>query len=146
MSPVSSVKKKNLFREEVRRFMSAEHGILLETEVAIEIGSPPRIHEFDLANLQDRVVVECRRYKWKVGGHVPNGKFRKLLAAVSELENLSGQWTRVLAMYRSMRGVSEQSLAEYFVQKNEHLLSDVVVVEVADGKIRVLHGPSLGGK
>jgi hypothetical protein len=38
--------------------MSAEHGIVLEAEVALEICSPPKFHEFDLVNLQDRVVVE----------------------------------------------------------------------------------------
>jgi hypothetical protein len=146
MSSISNVKKGRLFREEVRRVMRVEHRIPLEAEVAIEIGSPPKMHKFDLVNLQDRVVVECKRYKWKVGGSVPNGKITGLVAAVSELENLSGQWTRILAMYRSTRGIPEQSLAEYFVQKNEHLLADVVVVEVDDGKIRVLHGAALGGK
>jgi len=146
MSSVSNIKKRKLFREEVRRVMSAEHGIVLEAEVALEICSPPKFHEFDLVNLQDRVVVECKRYKWKVAGHVPNGKIRSLVAAVSELKDLPGQWTRILAMYRSMRAKSEQSLAEYFVQNNEHLLADVVVVELADGKLRVLHGAALGGK
>jgi hypothetical protein len=145
MGPVSNVKKGNMFREEVRRAMRVEHGFRLKAGVDIETGSPSKIHKFDLANRQDRVAVECGRYKWKVGGHVPNGKIRKLLAAVSELENLPGQWTRVLAMYRSMRDRSDQSLAEFFVQNNEHLLSDVVVVEVFDGKIRVLHGAPLGG-
>jgi hypothetical protein len=146
MSPVSNVKKTKLVRDQVRVAMSAEHGILLEAEVAIEIVAPPKIHIFDLVNLQDRVAVECKRYKWKVGGNVPNGKITGLVAAVSELANLPGQWTRILAMYRSTRGMQKQSLAEYFVQKHEHLLADVVVVEVADGKTRVLHGASLGGK
>lgn len=71
---------------------------------------------------------------------MPSAKITIAREAILFLEWLPSDWTRILAMSRSTRPTHKESLAEYFVRLNQHLLGDVVVVEVAAGSVRVLRG------
>ncbi len=70
---------------------------------------------------------------------MPSAKITTAREAVLYLQWLPEEWTKTLAMSRSLRSGYDESLAEYFVRLNSHLLGDVIVVEVDDG-VRILCG------
>ena len=53
---------------------------------------------------------------------------------VSYLRWLPEEWTKILAISRSLRSGYDESLAEYFVRLNSHLLGEVIVAEVYGGE------------
>jgi hypothetical protein len=73
-------------------------------------------------------------------GNMPSVKTTTAPEAVLCLQWLPPEWTKILAMSRSLRAGYRESLAEYFVRLNSHPLGDVEVIEVADGQARSLYG------
>ena len=136
----STVQKGNLFEIEASRELSHHFGWTLHQSVGIGIGNPPKRHRFDLVDIPRKVAVECKAFTWTVTGNMPSAKITTAREAVLYLQWLPDDWTKVLAMARSLRGGYEESLAEYFVRLNGHLLGAVSVVEVDAGEAQVLHG------
>jgi hypothetical protein len=136
---VSNVQRGNLFEAEVAGAL-AQFGWRLQPGVALGIGHPPKRHRFDLADPSSKVAVECKAFTWTESGNIPSAKVTTAREAVFFLQWLEEDWIKMLAMSRSLRAGSSESLAEYFVRLNGHLLGTVTVVEVADGQVRVLHG------
>ena len=140
MIEVSNSMKGNLFEDEVEGVLAENHEWSLRRGVGVEIGSPPKRHRFDLVDPYSKVAVECKAFAWTVSGNTPSAKITTAREAVFYLQWLSEEWTKMLAMSRSLPAGYDESLAEYFVRLNSHLLGDVNVVEVDSGVARSLHG------
>lgn len=138
--PPSNVAVGRAFCNEVRLVLGTELGIHLSEELAIGIGEPPKPHRFDLGNRDANIAVECKAFTWTKGGNMPSAKITTAREAVLFLQWLPADWTRILAMSRSTRPTHQESLAQYFVRLNRHLLGDVSVVEVGTGRVSLLHG------
>lgn len=128
------------FSREANRVLSRDLGIDLDEEVPLNIGDPPKAHRFDLASRDHSVAIECKAYTWTVSGNVPSAKITTIREALLYLQWLPSAWSKAVALMRSTRAQNPESLAEYFVRLNGHLLGDVAVIEVSDGKSRVLAG------
>ena len=139
MEPLSNVAWGSLFEVEVAAALT-NMGWRLVPSVGIGIGSPPKPHRFDLADQTARVAVECKAFTWTSGGNMPSAKITTAREAVLFLQWLPVDWTKILAMSQSVRPRYRESLAEYFVRLNDHLLGDVAVIEVADQQTRLLYG------
>ena len=137
---LSNVAVGQAFCEEVQDVLSKRLGMRFDEEVPIGVGLPPKPHRFDLANRDAKVVVECKAFTWTSTGKMPSAKITTAREAVLYLQWLPDEWRKILAMSRSTRLSHRESLAEYFVRLNMHLLGDVAVVEVDCGSARVLHG------
>lgn len=128
------------FSSEAKRVLSRDLGIELDEEVPLSIGDPPKAHRFDLASRDGRVAVECKAYTWTASGNVPSAKITTTREALLYLQWLPAAWSKAIAMMRSTRSKNPESLAEYFVRLNRHLLGEVAVIELSDGESRVLVG------
>lgn len=99
----------------------------------IPIGSPPKIHKFDLvARGKDgrQHVGECRNYSWTEGSNVPSAKMAFVNEAVLYLSLLPSSTHRFVVMPRSKDPKRQESLAEYYFRTYRHLLSSTVIIEV----------------
>jgi len=139
MEIVSNVQRGSLFELEVASALET-FGWHLQPSVGIGIGQPPKPHRFDLADIAAKVAVECKAFTWTATGNMPSAKITTAREAVIYLQWLPSEWTKILAMSRSLRSGYRESLAEYFVRLNDHLLGNVIVVEVAENRSRLLHG------
>lgn len=139
LEPPSNAAVGRAFCNEVWRVLGDELGLQLEDEVAVGIGLPPKAHRFDLGNRSAKVAIECKAFTWTKTGNMPLAKITTAREAILYLLWLPDGWKRILAMSRSTRLSHRESLAEYFVRLNKHLLGDLVVVEVDGGAARVLH-------
>jgi hypothetical protein len=138
---ISNVERGSLFEKEVATAL-AGFGWQLRANVGIGIGNPPKRHRFDLADPSARVAVECKAFTWTTSGNMPSAKITTAREAVLFLQWLPPDWTKILAMSRSLRTGYGESLGEYFVRLNDHLLGDVKVIEVAASQPRFLYGQS----
>ena len=131
----SNVAVGRAFCAEVKRVLTGFLGTPLREELPIGVGSPPKPHRFDLGNREAKVAIECKAFTWTKSHKMPSAKITIAREAILFLQWLPDDWTRILAMSRSLRATHTESLAEYFVRLNAHLLGDVVVVEVSEGSV-----------
>ena len=136
----SNTRKGTLFEDEVEKALADTYGYRFNREVGIGIGSPPKRHRFDLVDPNTKTVVECKALTWTSSGNMPSAKITTTREAVFYLQWLPEEWTKIVAMSRSLRFGYDESLAEYFVRLNGHLLGDVRVIEVDGGEARMLQG------
>ena len=126
------------FERLVRELFREHEGIALESSQPVLIGDPPKAHRFDLVSTQHRVVIECKNHTWTRSNNVPSAKITTLREAVFFLRLAPAGYRRILAMKRQTHSGRTESLAEYFVRLNSHLLGDVEVVEIEEQTIRRL--------
>lgn len=141
--PQSNVAAGQAFAALAKRELQQRFGFALRAEVPLEIGKPAKAHKFDLGNRERHVAVECKAFTWTVSGNVPSAKITTAREALLYLQWLSPEWTKVLAMAQAVHPKQHESLANYFVRLNRHLLGEVVVVEIIEGSVSVLAGELL---
>ena len=101
-------------------------------ESVVNIGNPPRPHKFDIVSKDSKIIIECKCYTWTTGGNVPSAKLSILDEAVLYLRCTPISTKKIIAMKFDWNEKKQKSLAEYFCDKKNHLLDDVMVVEIDD--------------
>lgn len=138
---LSSVAKGRQFQAAVKLALETRLGEAFEVEVLLPIGTPPKLHAFDLASRRRHVVCECKAYTWTSGGNAPQAKISNLREAATYLSLLKPDVLKILAVQPSFRPGNGESLAAYFSRLNSHLLEGISVIEVDDeGRINVVRG------
>ena len=131
------------FQEFVHSILEEKYCTTFDQEAAIEIGCPPKAHNYDLANKERSIVAECKCYTWTDSGNVPSAKLMGLDEAVFYFGFLPSQTTKILCMKKAMYPRKTETLAEYYVRVHGHLLRDVFVYEISDdGTIREIRNGS----
>jgi len=117
-------------------------GLTFDIDVALPIGTPPKRHVFDLATRDHVYVGESKAFSWTVSGNVPSAKVTTLREAIQYLQALPAPAKTFIVMARSAHPLRRETLAEYFVRLNVHLLGNVVLVEVCEstGAVHFLRG------
>lgn len=112
-----------------------------DIEIEFPLGTPPKLHPFDIVSRSRSVVCECKAYTWTSGGNVPSAKITHLREAVGYLNQLPGEVIRILAVQRATHVRQRDTLGEYFVRLNATMIGEVVVVESDSASaLRELHG------
>lgn len=88
--------------------------------ISIDIGiSGKKAHKFDLGNDQEKVIVECKAHTWTEGGNL------------------------VLRDFSKKRN---ETLAEYYVRTNPHLIPDKVEVWEYDAALQTARRVAIPGR
>ena len=122
----------NDFQQKVMNWFTNQYDQEFKPEPEIKIGvpkAPKKKHKFDIANEDHSIVIECKRYTWTKTGNVPSAKIRSLNEAMFFLYLLPKSCRKVLAISRSTHPAQTETLAEYYVRTNAHLIGDVEVME-----------------
>jgi hypothetical protein len=117
------------FQEKVRHWFSKDRKENFVLEYPVHIGKPARPHNFDVANETGTTVIECKCYAWTDSGNVPSAKLRGLNEAVFYFSFLPKETEKILVMAHAVHPKKSESLAEFYVRTNNHLLGDVKVWE-----------------
>ncbi len=127
------------FQELVCKSISEYFGIPFKLEIALPIGSPPKLHKFDCVSEDSKIVVECKCYTWTDTGNVPSAKMMGMNEAVFYMSYLPDEMIKILCIKKATHAKKLETLADYYCRIDGHLLSGVKVFEVDDcGKIRVI--------
>ena len=118
------------FQEEVQKWFLKNRNEKFVLEYPIHIGKPSHPHNFDVANESGTTIVECKCYAWTDSGNVPSAKLRGLNEAIFYFSFLPRETEKILVMSRAVHPKRSETLAEYYLRTNGHLLSDVKIWEL----------------
>jgi hypothetical protein len=94
-------------------------------------GKEPKTHKFDLGCDDElAVLVECKSHTWTASGNIPSAKITVWNEAMYYFLLAPKHFTKVLFVLESSHKTRSKTLAQYYVDINEHLIpNDVSIVE-----------------
>ena len=117
------------FQEQVKNWFEKNYNLVFKSEVKIPIGEPPKEHKFDIANIDKKIVIECKRYTWTETGNVPSAKMGFVNEAVFYLSFLPKDYKKYVVMLKDFHSKRKESLSNYYCRTYNHLLGDIIVAE-----------------
>jgi len=131
--PISNPAKGLSFREAAKPVLERELRVVLEPEVSLPIGNPPKPHKFDLVADDRSWILECKALAWRENGGVPQAKITSITEAATCLRDFQGGWSRrVVVMNRATHPKRRETLAEYYARLHSHNLAGVVALAEVD--------------
>ena len=118
-----------MFQAKVKQWFEENTNLCFELEHPVCIGKPAKPHKFDIADVDENIVVECKCYTWTDSGNIPSAKLMGLNQAIFYFSFLPSQTEKILVMAYATHPKRSETLAEYYYRTNRHLLGDVKVVE-----------------
>ncbi len=107
----------------------AGQGLALTPAIAIDVGiNGKKSHKFDLGSSKDKVIVECKAHTWTESGSVPVAKMTTWNEAMFFFHAAPSEYRKILFVLRDISSKRKETLAEYYVRTNPHLIPDKVEV------------------
>ncbi|MDP3043388.1 MAG: nuclease-related domain-containing protein [bacterium] len=122
-------KKGRDFEEKVSQALEKKYKTSFKKR-SINIGTPPKAHNFDLVSENGTIIVECKNYSWTETGNIPSAKTAFLNEAVLYLSHASADSKKIIVLRKDNHPKRKESLAEYYVRTYFHLLNAVVIMEL----------------
>ena len=117
------------FQLAVKRWFENNLQMEFEIERKIAIGSPAKLHSFDISEHDEKIVIECKCYTWTETGNIPSAKMGFLNEAAFYLSFLDSGVDKTIVMAKSTHPKREETLAEYYFRTNRHLLGNIKILE-----------------
>jgi len=113
----------------------AQQGLYLTPGITVEIGiNGWKPHKFDLGDEKKKVIVECKAHTWTEGGNVPSAKITTWDQAMFFFHAAPSGYRKILFVLRDFSQKRNETLGEYYVRMNPHLIPDDVEVWEYDEK------------
>jgi hypothetical protein len=107
----------------------AKQGVYLTTGLSVEIGINGRKpHNFDLGDAQKKVIIECKAHTWTEGGNVPSAKMTAWNQAMFFFHAAPAGFRKILFVLRDFSQRRNETLGEYYIRTNPHLIPENVEV------------------
>ena len=115
------------FESKAKSFF-AMRGIILDENISIEIGveDKKKVHRFDLGNLEQKIIVECKSHTWTESENIPSSKITTWNQAMYFFHAGPQGYRKTFFVLKHWSEKHKQSLAAYYLRTNDHLIpSDV---------------------
>ena len=122
-------KKGRDFQEKVKEWFATNAKMNFELEHPILIGQPAKPHKFDIADKSESIVIECKAYAYTITGNIPSAKLTTLNEATFYFSFLPSETDKILVMAYATHPKRKETLAEYYIRINGHLLKNIRVWE-----------------
>ena len=129
-----------MFENKVKQWFENNMNLRFDLEHPIFIGKPAKPHKFDVADVDENVVIECKCYTWTDSGNIPSAKLMGLNQAIFYFSFLPSQTEKILVMAHAIHPKKSETLAEYYYRTHQHLLGDVKIMEfnIVTNKMRII--------
>lgn len=117
------------FQLKVKMWFEENTHLTFELEKGIAIGNPAKLHNFDIAEKQGKIVIECKCYTWTETGNVPSAKMGFANEAAFYLSFLPDNVDKAIVMLRATHPKRGETFAEYYFRTNRHLLGKTKIME-----------------
>ncbi len=125
----------------------AKQGLALTPAIAIDIGiNGKKSHKFDLGSSKDKVIVECKAHTWTESGSVPVAKMTTWNEAMFFFHAAPSEYRKILFVLRDISSKRKETLAEYYVRTNPHLIPDKVEVWEYDTALQKARQVAIPGR
>ena len=113
-------------------------GLHLQKDISIDIGiNGKKSHNFDLGNLNEKILVECKSHTWTEGGNVPSAKMTTWDQAMYFFYVAPTGYRKIFFVLKDYSLKRQETLAEYYVRTKSHLIpKDVEIWEFDENKSR----------
>ena len=116
------------FEKAAGHFFS-KRSLILQKDIAVEIGiNGAKSHKFDLGNLNDKILVECKSHTWTEGGNVPSAKLTTWDQAMYYFYATPAEYRKIFFVLRDFSAKKQESLAEYYIRTKSHLIPQDVEI------------------
>lgn len=114
----------------------ARLGVQLNAGVSVEIGiNGKKAHAFDLGDIDQKVLVECKAHTWTEGGNVPSAKITTWNQAMYYFYVAPTGYRKIFLVLRDFNERRNLTLGQYYIRTNPHLIpEDVEVWELDETK------------
>ena len=114
------------FENKAKSFFKKQ-GTDLSSSFPLPIGiGTKKSHKFDLGN--SKVIVECKSHRWTEGNNVPSAKITTWDQAMFFFYVSPPGYRKILFVLRDFSQKWGETLAEYYVRTNSHLIPPEVEV------------------
>lgn len=129
LSNSENPKKGRDFEEMVSQSLGERYKTSFKKQ-SINIGVPPKAHNFDLVSEDGNIIVECKNYSWTETGNIPSAKIAFLNEAILYLSHAPVSSKKIIVLKKDNHLKRKESLAEYYVRTYFHLLDGVMIMEL----------------
>lgn len=125
----------NEFEQSAKEFFTTQ-GLHLKKKIPISIGiNGKKPHNFDLGNLNEKILVECKTHTWTEGGNVPSAKVTTWDQAMYFLHPAPSEYRKIFFVFKDYSLKRQETLAEYYMRTKSHLIPrDVEIWEFDESK------------
>lgn len=111
-------------------------GVHLTSGVSVEIGiNGTKAHVFDLGDIGEKILIECKAHTWTEGGNIPSAKMTTWNQAMYYFHATPVGYRKILLVLRHFNEKRNQTLGQYYIRTNPHLIpEDVEVWELDEAK------------
>jgi hypothetical protein len=121
----------NDFEKAAKEFFSIKKQIALEQNIAVNVGiNGTKLHKFDLGNLNEKILVECKSHTWTEGGNIPSAKITTWDQAMYLFYATPPIYRKIFFVLKDYSTERAETLAEYYIRTKSHLIpKDVEIWE-----------------
>lgn len=92
----------NEFEQSAKEFFTTQ-GLHLQKKIPISIGiNGQKPHNFDLGNLNEKILVECKSHTWTEGGNVPSAKVTTWDQAMYFLHAAPSEYRKIFFVFKDL--------------------------------------------
>ena len=115
------------FEAKARAFF-AKQGITLQSSISVPIGieGKTKPHAFDLGDLDQKVIVECKSHTWTESENVPSAKITTWDQAMFFFHAAPKDLRKVFFVLKHYSAKRGATLADYYLRTKEHLIPSEV--------------------
>jgi len=109
----------------------ASQGLCLQKDISVSIGiKEKKPHNFDLGNLNEKILVECKSHKWTEGTNVPSAKMTTWDQAMYLFFLTPTGYRKIFFVLKDYSPKRQETLADYYIRTKPNLIpKDVEIWE-----------------
>ena len=120
-----------------KEVISAQKRVALAKDVVIQIGlyHDKKKHKFDLGNIQEKILIECKHHAWTASGKMTIWNEAMLYFILTPKD-----YTNILFVKKSLHSKKKETLAEYYFRTYSHLIPNNVEIweyDVEDKELKI---------
>jgi len=99
-------------------------GLILKENLDLPVGisNDKKNHSFDLGNLKQKVIVECKSHKWTTGDNVPSAKLTVWNEAMYYFFMSPPDYRKIFIVLKDYSEKRDETLAQYYLRTYSHLI------------------------
>jgi len=125
------------FELAAKNFFSTQ-GLSLQKNILVNIGiNGTHPHNFDLGDLNEKILVECKSHTWTEGGNVPSAKMTTWDQAMYFFHAAPTGYRKIFFVLKDYSEKRQETLAEYYIRTKSHLIPKDVEVWEFDENVKM---------
>lgn len=100
-----------------------KQGFNLTSGIMVKVGiNGHKLHRFDLGDMKEKILVECKSHTWTEGKNVPSAKMTTWNEAMFLFLAAPNIYQKILFVLRDFSRERNETLAQYYFRTNSHLI------------------------